>query len=112
MGAGATLVFTQRQSRADSVTAAITAEESEQLFAIVRQLRARGTAIIFISHHLEEAFTIGDRVTVTIANIDLALRKMDLAVADAKAREAGWPDGRLCGMWSDLSPICHRCAPH
>jgi ribose transport system ATP-binding protein len=34
------------------------------LFAIVRQLRARGTAIIFISHHLEEAFTIGDRVTV------------------------------------------------
>ena len=48
----------------DEPTAAITAEEADQLFTIVDQLRARGTAIIFISHHLEEAFRIGDRVTV------------------------------------------------
>lgn len=32
--------------------------------------------------------------------------KENLALAFAKAREAGWPDERLCGMWSDLSPIC------
>lgn len=48
----------------DEPTAAITAEEADQLFRIVRQLRERGTAIIFISHHLEEVFRIGDRVTV------------------------------------------------
>ncbi|MBC7836025.1 MAG: VacB/RNase II family 3'-5' exoribonuclease [Phycisphaerales bacterium] len=35
------------------------------------------------------SYNIGDRLSVTIANIDLALRKMDLAVADSKAREAG-----------------------
>lgn len=58
------LVANARVLILDEPTAAITAEESEQLFAIVRQLRARGTAIIFISHHLEEAFEIGDRVTV------------------------------------------------
>lgn len=48
----------------DEPTAAITAEEAEQLFTIIHRLRGRGTAIIFISHHLEEAFRIGDRVTV------------------------------------------------
>ncbi len=32
--------------------------------------------------------------------------KENLALAVAKAREAGWPDERLCGMWSDLAPIC------
>jgi hypothetical protein len=29
--------------------------------------------------------------------------KENLALAVAKAREAGWPDERLCGMWSDLA---------
>ncbi|HEY8447265.1 MAG TPA: sugar ABC transporter ATP-binding protein [Thermomicrobiales bacterium] len=48
----------------DEPTAAITAEEAEQLFRIVDQLRARGTAIILISHHLEDATRAGDRVTV------------------------------------------------
>jgi ribonuclease R len=35
------------------------------------------------------SFSMGDRVTVVIANIDLALRRMDLIVADAKSRDAG-----------------------
>jgi ribonuclease R len=35
------------------------------------------------------SFNIGDKVKVQIAAIDLALRKMDLAIADAHAREAG-----------------------
>ena len=48
----------------DEPTAAITAEESEQLFRIVDQLRAQGTAIILISHHLEDVARAGDRVTV------------------------------------------------
>jgi ribose transport system ATP-binding protein len=48
----------------DEPTAAITAEESEQLFQIVKTLQAQGTAIIFISHHLEDLTRIGDRVTV------------------------------------------------
>ncbi len=48
----------------DEPTAAITAEETEQLFRIVDQLRARGTAIVLISHHLEDATRAGDRATV------------------------------------------------
>jgi ribose transport system ATP-binding protein len=48
----------------DEPTAAITAEEANHLFRIVRVLRDQGAAIIFISHHLEDATRIGDRVTV------------------------------------------------
>jgi ribose transport system ATP-binding protein len=48
----------------DEPTAAITAEEAEILFKLVDRLKAQGTAIIFISHHLEDAARIGDRVTV------------------------------------------------
>jgi ribose transport system ATP-binding protein len=48
----------------DEPTAAITAEEAEQLFRIVDQLRERGTSIILISHHLEDATRAGDRATV------------------------------------------------
>jgi rhamnose transport system ATP-binding protein len=36
----------------------------EDLFAIVRQLREAGTAIVFISHRLEELFALADRVTI------------------------------------------------
>src|SRR5215207_4002995 len=48
----------------DEPTAAITMEEANQLFRIVAALRDQGAAIIFISHHLEDATRIGDRVTV------------------------------------------------
>src|SRR3954468_5495096 len=48
----------------DEPTAAITAEEANQLFRIVDALRDQGTAIIFISHHLDDATRLGDRVTV------------------------------------------------
>ncbi len=48
----------------DEPTAALTPEEVGDLFRIVRQLRAQGTAIVFISHRLEEVFAISDRITV------------------------------------------------
>ncbi|WP_433252351.1 sugar ABC transporter ATP-binding protein [Streptosporangium sp. CA-135522] len=48
----------------DEPTAVLTTTEVERLFAIVRQLRDQGVAIVFITHHLEEIPQIGDRVTV------------------------------------------------
>jgi rhamnose transport system ATP-binding protein len=48
----------------DEPTSTLTLRETEELFRIVRQLREAGTAIIFISHRLEEIFQIADRVTV------------------------------------------------
>lgn len=48
----------------DEPTSALTLNEVEELFKIVRRLRSNGTAILFISHRLEELFQIADRVTV------------------------------------------------
>src|SRR5688500_1101861 len=48
----------------DEPTAALTPGEVANLFRIVRQLKASGTAIVFISHRLEEVFEISDRITV------------------------------------------------
>ena len=42
----------------DEPTAALTTNEVEQLFRIVETLRARGNAVLFISHRLEEIFGI------------------------------------------------------
>jgi rhamnose transport system ATP-binding protein len=48
----------------DEPTSALTLREVEDLFRIARQLRDAGTAVIFISHRLEEVFEVADRVTV------------------------------------------------
>ena len=48
----------------DEPTSSLTLHEVDDLFRLVRRLRAQGTAIIFISHRLEELYTLADRVTV------------------------------------------------
>jgi ribose transport system ATP-binding protein len=48
----------------DEPTSALTPREVERLFAILRDLRAQGTSIVFISHRLPEVFAISDRITV------------------------------------------------
>jgi len=48
----------------DEPTSALTAREIAQLFRVIRTLRARGVAVIYISHRMEELFALADRVTV------------------------------------------------
>ncbi|MCT2197551.1 sugar ABC transporter ATP-binding protein [Paenibacillus sp. p3-SID1389] len=48
----------------DEPTAALTENEVQALFEIIRQLKANGITVIFISHRLDELFTISDRITV------------------------------------------------
>jgi rhamnose transport system ATP-binding protein len=48
----------------DEPTAALTDREAVRLFALLRDLRARGTGIVYISHRLEEIEALADRVTV------------------------------------------------
>jgi len=48
----------------DEPTAALGAEETEQLFAVIEQLRAEGVSFIYVSHRLEEIARIADRVVV------------------------------------------------
>jgi ribose transport system ATP-binding protein len=48
----------------DEPTASISPSEVKILFGVIRGLRARGVAIIFVSHKLEEVFELCDHVTV------------------------------------------------
>jgi rhamnose transport system ATP-binding protein len=48
----------------DEPTAALSAAETGRLFDVIAALRAQGAAVLFISHRLEEVFTICERVTV------------------------------------------------
>jgi len=48
----------------DEPTAAITVEETEQLFGMIRDLKARGKSVIYISHRIKEIMEIADRVTI------------------------------------------------
>jgi ribose transport system ATP-binding protein len=48
----------------DEPTSALTPAETDRLLDVVRRLRDRGTAILLVSHKLEEVFAVADTVTV------------------------------------------------
>ena len=48
----------------DEPTAALSPSEVERLLEVVRELKAQGIGVIYISHRLNEIFEIADRVTV------------------------------------------------
>ncbi len=48
----------------DEPTASLSAHEVDQLFKLAHRLRQQGVALLFISHRMEEVFTIADRITV------------------------------------------------
>jgi erythritol transport system ATP-binding protein len=67
----------------DEPTSALSSAEVTALFRLIRDLRARGTAIVYVSHRLEELLEIGDRLTV--------LRDgRRVAVAEAAEASVGW----------------------
>ncbi len=48
----------------DEPTSALTEHEIKTLFAVIRRLKEKGVAVVYISHRLEELHEIGDRVTI------------------------------------------------
>jgi ABC-type sugar transport system ATPase subunit len=91
----------------DEPTAALTETETRALFRAVQRLEARGIAVIYISHRLEEIFEIARRVTVlrdgseqgTVAiadtdPADLVRRMVGRDVAPTAARVGSLEEGR------------------
>jgi rhamnose transport system ATP-binding protein len=60
----------------DEPTASLTPQEVDRLFALLAELRAAGTAIIYISHRLEELPRLADRVTVLRDGQTVGTREM------------------------------------
>jgi ribose transport system ATP-binding protein len=61
----------------DEPTSSITEHEAERLFVILRELRERGVAIIFVSHKFDEVYAISDRVSVLRDGEHIATRELD-----------------------------------
>jgi ribose transport system ATP-binding protein len=78
----------------DEPTAALSRQEVEDLFRIVRQLREEGVGVVFISHRLDELSRIADRVTVmrdgrTIDTLPMAGTAMETIIRMMVGRELG-----------------------
>lgn len=48
----------------DEPSASLTEQEIQNLFSVIRRMKAEGVGVIYISHRMDEIFQIGDRVTV------------------------------------------------
>ena len=74
----------------DEPTAALTREESERLFGVLREIRAGGASVLYVSHRLDEVMTLCDRATVLRdgANVDTG-RMADITHDDLVALMIG-----------------------
>ncbi len=82
----------------DEPTAALTEQEVAVLLDIIRDLRARGISLVYISHKLDEVFAVADRITV--------LRDgQSIMTLDAKATNQ---NEVIKHMVAERSPTCSR----
>ncbi len=104
----------------DEPTAVLTPQETDELMEIMRQLKASGTSIVFITHKLREVREVADRITVirlgkvvgeakpTATNAELASmmvgRAVDLTIEQGPGRS--WASDAL--VVEHLSVIDHR----
>ena len=71
----------------DEPTSSLTDSEVKLLFGLIQQLCARGVSVIYISHHLEEVFSIADRVTVLRDGSRISTRPLREVTHDSLVRE-------------------------
>jgi len=86
------LSFDSRVLIMDEPTAALNNAEVSDLFRIIRQLKARGVAIVYISHKMDELQQIADRVTVMrdgryIGTVPMATTPVDRIISMMVGRE-------------------------
>ena len=88
------LTFDAKVLILDEPTASLTQREVDALFAVIGKLKERGIAIVYISHRLEEIFSVCDRVTVIrdgryISTNNVCDTNKDRLVADMVGRDMG-----------------------
>ena len=85
----------------DEPTASLTERETERLFALIEQVKARGVGIIYITHRMNEIRRIGDRITVLrdgrqVATVDARTPEEDLVrLMTGRVIEQIFPDIRF-----------------
>ena len=89
----------------DEPTSSLDADEVAELFRVIRDLKDRGVAILFVSHFLDQVYEICDRVTVLrdgalvgeyltgeLLRIDLVQKMLGKDAADLTVRSRGMAD--------------------
>lgn len=85
----------------DEPTASLTERETDRLFALIEQVKARGVGIIYITHRMNEIRRIGDRITVLrdgrhVATVDARTPEEDLVrLMTGRVIEQIFPDVRF-----------------
>jgi ABC-type sugar transport system ATPase subunit len=105
----------------DEPTSALQAVETERLLAVVRGLRDRGVAVVYVSHFLEDVFAVADRITImrsgrvviaradrdemTIAQTVTAMLGESLATNGERSAAAAGRDGAETGVAAATAPL-------
>jgi simple sugar transport system ATP-binding protein len=84
----------------DEPTAVLTPQETDELMAIMRQLRDEGTSIVFITHKLREVREVADRITVI--RLGKVVGEADPAASNAEM--ASLMVGRAVELTVDKAP--------
>ncbi len=82
----------------DEPTSSLDEDETKKLFALMRELKARGVGVIFITHFIDQVYEISDRITVlrngkligeyetsALPQIELVSKMMGKALSDVSA---------------------------
>jgi len=103
----------------DEPTSSLTRTETEALFRLIRELKARGISIVYISHRMEEVFQVADRVTVLrngrhvateeVANLTLE-RVIDHIVGRKMEQAFEWKERRIDRTGTPLLEARGLCA--
>jgi ABC-type sugar transport system ATPase subunit len=101
----------------DEPTAALTGKETDRLMEWLRGLRDAGTTCIYVSHRMDEIFTICDRITVlrdgqTVGTVDAKTTSPDDVVAMMVGRTmASSKDARAVDLVAGLMGDTNEKAP-
>jgi ribose transport system ATP-binding protein len=103
----------------DEPTSSLTRTETEALFRLIRELKARDISIVYISHRMEEVFQIADRVTVLrngrhvateeVANLTLE-RVIDHIIGRKMEHAFEWKERRIDRSGTPLLEARGLCA--
>jgi len=88
----------------DEPTSSLDEDETKKLFALMRELKARGVGVIFITHFIDQVYEISDRITVlrngkligeyetsALPQIELVSKMMGKALSDVSAMKKHEP---------------------
>ncbi len=99
----------------DEPTSALSGPEADRLFSLMRELKAQGRSLIFISHFLEDVLAVADRVTVLknserVATLPAAgltkTRLIELMIGkDATSLAEGYEHGRRLPDLPETRPV-------